>query len=253
MRPLKYSADALITLFREQKVLTLPELKRALGTTVKMTVFRKLKELSSITSYSHAGQYYTLPDIANFSKDGLWSHNQVHFSTYGSLKNTVEALVRASEAGYFASELQALLHVDVYKALSTLASSGALVRRKMAGEYLYMSTAKQERQLEKRKSHPDAAGSTRRRRRAAEFESPAVREALCVFLTQLDEKQRRLYVGFESMLLGYGGDSIMAEVTGMNVKTVARGRRELLARDITPERVRKAGGGRIPVEKKRPS
>jgi hypothetical protein len=74
-----------------------------------------------------------------------------------------------------------------------------------------------------------------------------------VFLTQLDEKQRRLYVGFESMLLGYGGDSIMAEVTGMNIKTVARGRRELLARDITPERVRKAGGGRIPVEKKRPS
>jgi hypothetical protein len=32
---------------------------------------------------------------------------------------------------------------------------------------------------------------------------------------------------------------------------VARGRRELLARDVEVERIRKAGGGRKPLEKKR--
>lgn len=252
MRPLKFKSEELVKLFDKHKVLTLPELKRALGTKVKMTVFRKLKELSYITSYSHAGKYYSLLVIADFSANGLWHFGQVHFSKHGSLKNTIETFVCASEAGYFASELEAILHVDVYKALSTLASSYALARRQIGGEYLYVSPAKIELQVENRKQLLDTAVS-KRQQRVAEFMSPVVKDALHIFLTHLNEKQRRLYVGFESMKLGYGGDSFIAEITGMNVKTIARGRRELLAHDITPECVRRAGGGRHPVEKKRQS
>jgi hypothetical protein len=33
---------------------------------------------------------------------------------------------------------------------------------------------------------------------------------------------------------------------------VAKGRRQLLARDVEVDRIRKVGGGRKPVEKKRP-
>jgi len=38
---------------------TLGELKRALGTQVDLTVFRKLKQLDYLTSYSHRARYYT--------------------------------------------------------------------------------------------------------------------------------------------------------------------------------------------------
>ena len=45
----------------------------------------------------------------------------------------------------------------------------------------------------------------------------------------------------------------MAQLLGLDVTTVARGRRELLSGQILRGRVRQAGGGRTPVEKKRPT
>ena len=45
----------------------------ALGTDARRTVFRKLKELSSRTSYSHRGRYHTLDDVAAFDELGLWA------------------------------------------------------------------------------------------------------------------------------------------------------------------------------------
>lgn len=69
------------------------------------------------------------------------------------------------------------------------------------------------------------------------------------FLSTLDEHQRRLYVGLESKKLGYGGDQQLALITGMNVETIAKGRRELEQAEPT-DRIRAPSGGRIRVEKK---
>jgi hypothetical protein len=253
MRKPKYHLDEFVKLFHKEKVLTLDDLKRALGTNVKMTIFRKLKALSYRASYSDAGKYYTLDEIADYSVDGLWSFGQIHFSKYGSLKNTIEALVRASEAGYFASELQNLLHVRVYRSLLELYTSSRLLRHQIGSEYLYLSPVKRELQLKNRKELIEATVREQTQEPLPEFASPEIKEALWVFLAHLNEKQRRLYVGFESMKLGHGGDTIMSKITGMNIKTISRGRQELWSHDITPQRVRKAGGGRHPLEKKRQS
>ena len=48
---------------RERADRTLEELKDVLGTTGTMTVFRKLKALGYLSSYSHWGKYYTLQEI----------------------------------------------------------------------------------------------------------------------------------------------------------------------------------------------
>jgi hypothetical protein len=250
MRKERYSTETLLKLFHQHKVLTLEKMKEALGTDVKMTVFRKLRTLPYRASYSHAGKYYTLDDIADYSREGLWSFGDIHFSRYGSLKKTVEAFVHSSEAGYSASELQKLLHVRVHKPLSELCSSGRLLRQQIGGEYLYFSPVNQELQLRNRKERLDAAVLQKAETALPEFASPKVQNALHVFLSHLNEKQRRLYVGLESMKFGYGGDTLLAKITGMNVKTIARGRKELLSHEITPARIRKAGGGRIPLEKK---
>jgi hypothetical protein len=77
---------------------------------------------------------------------------------------------------------------------------------------------------------------------------------LLLLLSRLDENQRRWFVALESKRLGYGGDRLLSQITGMDEKTIRLGRAELDASlvDSPPERVRRAGGGRPPVEKKTP-
>lgn len=73
-----------------------------------------------------------------------------------------------------------------------------------------------------------------------------------VFLSRLDEQQRRWYVALESSRLGHGGDQQLSQITGLDEKTIRRGREELAAAlaDRPTDRVRQPGGGRPPVEKK---
>ena len=73
MRPENFHAEDITRLLKRHKIATIGELKKALGTDVDSTVFRKLKELAYRTSYSHRGGYYTLDEIAGFDQQGLWS------------------------------------------------------------------------------------------------------------------------------------------------------------------------------------
>jgi hypothetical protein len=72
-----------------------------------------------------------------------------------------------------------------------------------------------------------------------------------LFFSTLDERQRRLYAGLASQQLGYGGDRQVALITGMNVHTIARGRREL-AQFRPDARIRQPGAGQPAVEKQDP-
>ena len=109
MKSESFHAEDLVSVLRRSKIATMPELKKALGTEVDVTVFRKLKQLSYRTSYSHRGSYYTLDETAQFDEKGLWSFNSVWFSAEGTLLATAEALVENSEAGYFVEELDGVL------------------------------------------------------------------------------------------------------------------------------------------------
>ena len=72
-----------------------------------------------------------------------------------------------------------------------------------------------------------------------------------LFLSLLDEKQQRLFAGLESIKLGYGGDKKIAHLFGLDMHTVAKGRKELRRGEIETDRVRRVGGGRKFLEKKR--
>ena len=41
-----------------------------------------------------------------------------------------------------------------------------------------------------------------------------------VFLSRLDEQQRRWYVALESQKIGRGGEPLMSQITGMDVETI---------------------------------
>ena len=75
-----------------------------------------------------------------------------------------------------------------------------------------------------------------------------------LLVSRLDEQQKRWYVAVESMRVGHGGDKLLSQITGLDVETIRRGRRELdgeLA-DRPPDRIRQKGGGRPSAEKRHP-
>jgi hypothetical protein len=251
MRPAVFSADVLRRFLRRNRIATLPQLKQSLGTEADITVFRKLKELSYRTSYSHRGAFYALDEIAAFDEQGLWSFDSVWFSRHGTLVATAEDRVTQSAAGYFASELEDILHVPVKEPLLQLVAQGRIGRPSVSGLYLYCAgnPRTQQQQLRARQSLPDQAAAAPVGIPAGNI-SDELRAAIVLFASLLDEQQRRLYAGLESLQLG--GDRQIADLLGLDPHTVAKGRRQLLARDVETDRVRAVGGGRKPVEKKHP-
>ncbi len=253
MRTERYDPEALITLLRQRKIATMEDLKEALGTSVDATVFRKLALLEYRTSYSHRGRYYTLDELARFDELGLWSFRQVWFSRFGTLVSTVEALVTSADAGYDAAELEAVLNVEAKQALLKLVRSGRLAREQVAGRYVYLSTqaAPRRAQLAARSVY-DAEASRLSLGPGLRVLPDELKVAIVLFYSLLDERQRRLYAGLEAMKVGHGGDAQVAELFDIDPGTVARGRQELLAGDITPGRVRRPGGGRPSAKKASP-
>jgi hypothetical protein len=109
----KINLNALKDLLIKSKIATLDELKSVLKTKSTMTIFRKLKQLDYISSYSHRGKYYSLHEIADYNFYGIWSHQSVWFSQYGNLVETAKDLIDNSAAGYSAKELETIVHVIV--------------------------------------------------------------------------------------------------------------------------------------------
>jgi hypothetical protein len=246
MRTPVFSTEVLRSFFQKHIIGTMKQLKDALGTPVEMTIYRKLKQLSSLTSYSHQGKYYTLSELADFDSSGLWQFNVARFSKYGTLLKTAQAFIEKSDNGYSLAELRSRVGVDVKETLLKLQKQHRLHREQIAGRYVYFSSDPQrclQQHLLRLEEKPPL--------RTAEGDILAheVRAAIILFFSLLDERQRRLYAGLESLRLGRGGDSVISSLLNIDNHTVARGRRELVQRDIEIDRIRKKGGGRSPIKK----
>ena len=252
MNTIRYAQQTIEKLLKRNKIATFDQLADALGSPARCTIFRKLAQLEYLSSYSHRGKYYTLRSIARFDDMGLWSHRQVWFSHFGNLLNTAQALVDGSDTGYTAAELKEILHVKTKHALNQLVRNQRLERQRVDSVYVYVSAKDQvaQNQLKNRKD--------RQKQTLASLvvvnPDLAIEEAkatILLFCSMLNERQRRLYAGLESLKLGRGGDAHIASLLGMDPHTVARGRKELLETDFDSNTVRAKGGGRRSQEKKR--
>ena len=253
MRPTSFDPQTLRTYLRRHRIADLPALKQVLGTRAAGTVFRKLKPLGYLSSYTHRGRFYALREIARFDDDGLWSHEAVWFSRHGTLVGTLEAWIPRSAQGWFADELADRLHVDVHDPLHDLVRHGRVRRVAIAGRFLYTaadSRRSKDQLRARRTAHavPLVADAT-----ALAVSPDELKTAILLFYSLLDEQHRRLFAGLESIKLGRGGDTILATFLNLDPHTVARGRQQLLDHDVAPGRIRRVGGGRTPVEKKRPT
>ena len=144
--------------FRHHPVAVLGDLRRVLRASGR-TVFRALKEVGYHSSYSHAGRHYTLRGIPAFDPRGLWFHRDVGFSELGTLRATVEHMVKTAPAGLTHEELKAVLRLRVHDTLRELVQSGVVAREQVDALYVYMDTVPEvaEVQLAARQQRPAAS------------------------------------------------------------------------------------------------
>ena len=137
---------------KSRRVVQMRDLFEAVESTSRMTVFRRLSGVEYLCSYTHAGRYYTLFDIARFDSDGIWFYDDIGFSQNGSLKNTVTYLVDNGDGGKFHSDLERQLRVRVHNVLLDLVRSKQIKRTKFEGQFLYLSSdkARSTKQIEQR-------------------------------------------------------------------------------------------------------
>ena len=251
MRTRKFRTETVVGFLKTAGMATLSELKEALGTTSTMTVFRILKELGYLSSYSHRGKYYTLPQFCQLDEDGLWSCRGVSFSIYGNLLKTAKEFVDKAQAGLTAGEMENILCVEAKHSLVKLFRAKQVQRSKIAGTNVYLSTdkVKQKKQLLVR--HERANNQALGLLPEVVLNSDELKAAIILFFSLLDEQQRRLYAGLESYKLGHGGDSAISALLGVNAHTVSRGRKELFDGEVNRQGIRSQGAGRKRIEKKR--
>ena len=88
----------------------------------------------------------------------------------------------------------------------------------------------------------------------SEEKDPAKEEhrRINVMMSRLDERQRRWFAASEAERIGWGGVKRMAAVTGLDRKTIFRGKRELAAglEGRARERIRNPGAGRPRIEER---
>lgn len=248
MEKLSKISVTLLNRLKHDKIATMEDLKKIIGTQSRMTVFRRLKELNYITSYSYSAKYYSLYRIAEFNNQGLWFYKSVLFSRHGTLIKSVEYFVNESEMGYTASELEKILKIKVDDVLFGLVKDQKIEREKFSSRYVYYSRRHQIRKQQElfRKDTVDKYSKPME----PDILMNELKASLIIFFSMLDEKQRRLYAGLESLKVGHGGDKYISEVFDINEKTVSRGRKELLEQKVEVDTIRKKGGGRKEIKKK---
>jgi len=126
-------------LFSRQPVADLQTIRHVLGTPSRTTVYRVLSELGYLTSYSHAGRYYTLEEIPDFDEQGLWVRGEALFSKYGTLRATIVRFVQEAPAGQTHAELRERLRLRVHDTLRQLTKASEIGRVQLERLFVYVS------------------------------------------------------------------------------------------------------------------
>jgi len=123
---------------KRKKVFDFPMLLFLLNCSVR-SGRSKLKQWHAHTSYNRNGQYYALPEVPQFDKNGLWWHRGAYFSKYGTLKNTVVNLVSASPAGLTGEQIGKLVGLTPRSFLFNCRNAPGIMREKHQEVYVYFS------------------------------------------------------------------------------------------------------------------
>jgi hypothetical protein len=138
---LKIGQERLKNVFRfleSLKVFTLDKLVSSLSCSTP-TARLKLKQWKAYTSYNKNSRYYTMPTVPRFDENGLWHYENISFSKYGNLRNTVIHLINNSASGLSGSKVGDLVRLAPRSFLHHFRNVAGIHREKRQGVYIYFS------------------------------------------------------------------------------------------------------------------
>ena len=105
-----------------------------------ITLRRDIKSINAITSYTHKGEYITLPDIPTFNEFGIWFFDgNIGFTSFKSSFDLIVNTINKSEKGITKEELDEILMIDCRKQIQILLKKNTLYRVKLGNKYCYIS------------------------------------------------------------------------------------------------------------------
>ena len=137
----KISEKRLKDVFRfleDIKVFTLDKLVSLLSCSTP-TARLRLKQWKAYTSYNKNSRYYAVPAVARFDENGLWHYENIFFSKYGNLRNTVIHLINNSISGLSGKEIGDRVRLPVRSFLHHFRNLAGIQREKRGGVYIYFS------------------------------------------------------------------------------------------------------------------
>lgn len=183
----------IVNWLRTRKVATMRHLQHQFQV-CHMTVFRALKKVGYHTSYNHNARYYTLADLPQFDDRGLWAYRNVRFSRWGTLLETLVALVQLAPAGLTASELEERLQTPVANLLARLVQHGRLQRQPLPGHrvvYLAAAAEPRRQQWEQRQQQLTATAEKQAAALPAGCPAPTVIAVLRQMILAPDESSEQ--------------------------------------------------------------
>jgi hypothetical protein len=140
-------------LLLKNRVMSVKQLRHEFRGRSRSSLFRDLQKLDEISSFTHTGQYHALKCSAAFDESGLWFFQDIGFSQYGTLKNTLVQVISDSQAGMTHKEMKTRFRIEVQKPLTDLVNTNAVTRQLLPNRlYVYLSATenKAEDQFQRR-------------------------------------------------------------------------------------------------------
>lgn len=153
---LKFGEEKLKNVFKFLegiKVFTLDQLVSSLSCSTP-TARLKLRQWKTHRSYNRNGRYYAMSMVPRFDQSGLWHYENISFSKYGNLRNTVVHLINISPSGLTGHEIGDLVRLPARSFLHHFRNVAGIHREKSSGVYVYFSDdpARHKGQVESRLS-----------------------------------------------------------------------------------------------------
>jgi len=154
MRTSQFKVTDILKPFANKKVISKAELLQDCGCS-PMTAWRLLRQVGYRRSYNYNAKYFTLATTPEFDDDGLWAYQDIRFSKWGTLPETMIAVIERSPGGMTAQELAELLRVRNVKPLLTrLILNRRLWRKALENAFVYLVSEqnRSNQQLQHRKT-----------------------------------------------------------------------------------------------------
>lgn len=129
----------LVELFEKKTVITFKEVSKVIKCSYK-TFVRFLGRHGFYSSINKNGKYYILAKECEFDQNGLFFLNDIMFSSYRTLKNSVLSFIDKSEQGVTTANVTAVFGSSSTTALSNLYTGKEISRQMYHGTFYYFSS-----------------------------------------------------------------------------------------------------------------